>query len=77
MRHDMQERGRGWVVLGMLRVLLAAPPAGADPVGKYAYKRAHFDRLLAEDVLPETQASFLHSVGTHTVCFVYLVTLAK
>lgn len=54
---EMQQRGSAWVMLGMLRLHLAAPPAGADPVGKYAYKKAHFDRMLSEDVLPETQVS--------------------
>lgn len=54
---EMQQRGRAWVMLGMLRLHLAAPPAGADPVGKYAYKKAHFERMLSEDVLPETQVS--------------------
>lgn len=55
--HDMRQRGSAWVMLGMLRLHLAAPPAGADPVGKYAYKKAHFDRILSEDLLPETQVS--------------------
>lgn len=54
---EMQQRGSAWVMLGMLRLHLAAPPAGADPVGKYAYKKAHFERMLTEDVLPETQVS--------------------
>lgn len=62
----MQARGKAWVLLGMLRLHLAAPPAGADPVGKYAYKKAHFDRLLAEDVLPETQVSYIN-LDTDTV----------
>ena len=53
----MRQRGTAWVMLGMLRLHLAAPPAGSDPVGKYAYKKAHFDRMLSEDVLPETQVS--------------------
>ena len=42
-------------MLGMLRLHLAAPPAGADPVGKYAFKKTHLERRLAEDVVPETQ----------------------
>lgn len=76
--HDMQERGRAWVLLGMLRLHLAAPPAGADPVGKYAYKKAHFDRLLAEDVLPETQVSFLRLALRHRLCmFCVFVNLAS
>ena len=44
-------------MLGMLRLDLAAPPAGADPVGKYAYKQAHFERVLKEDLHPETKVS--------------------
>lgn len=82
MCHDMQERGRAWVLLGMLRLHLAAPPVGTDPVGKYTYKKAHFERLLAEDVLPETQVSYL--AHRHRYCTaiilpkpVYLVTLAS
>ena len=55
--HDMRQRGSAWAMLGMLRLHLSAPPPGADPIGKYAYKKAHFDRMLTEDVLPETQVS--------------------
>lgn len=51
---EFQTRGSAWVMLGMLRLHLAAPP-GADPVGKYASKKAHLERRLAEDVLPETE----------------------
>ena len=65
--HDMQQRGSTWVMLGMLRLHLAAPPAGADPVGKYAYKKAHFDRMLSEDVMPEAQVSCM-TVPTCAVC---------
>ena len=57
---DIQQRGRAWVMLGMLRLHLAAPPAGADPVGKYAYKKAHYDCMLTEHVQPETQVSCKH-----------------
>lgn len=52
---EFQTCGSAWVMLGMLRLHLAAPPAGADPVGKYAFKKAHLERRLAEDVLPETE----------------------
>ncbi len=52
---EIQMRGSAWVMLGMLRLHLAAPPAGADPVGKYAFKKAHVERVLNEDVMPETE----------------------
>lgn len=48
-------RGSAWVMLGMLRLHLAAPPVGIDPVGKYALKKVHIERRLTEDVLPETE----------------------
>ena len=52
---EVQTRGSAGVMLGMLRLHLAAPPAGADPVGKYAFKKAHLESRLAENVLPETE----------------------
>ena len=51
-------------MLGMLRLHLAAPPVGTDPVGKYALKKAHIERRLTEDILPETE------VGCTSSCFV-------
>ena len=51
--------GSAWAMLGMLRLHLTAPPAGADPVGKYAYKKAHVERVLSEDVLPEAKVRAL------------------
>ena len=59
---DMLQRGRAWVMLGMLRLHLAAPPVGADPVGKYAYKKAHYDCMLTEHVQPETRVSYKEPV---------------
>lgn len=58
---ELRHRGKAWTMLGLLRLHLAAPPAGADPVGKYALKKAHLERMLSEDVLPETQVSFTTS----------------
>ena len=55
-------------MLGMLRLHLSAPPAGADPAGKYAYKKAHFDRMLTEDVLPETQVKHGVAVMLYAFC---------
>ncbi|KAL0028971.1 hypothetical protein WJX77_009058 [Trebouxia sp. C0004] len=52
---EIQTRGSTWVMLGMLRLHLAAPPVGTDPVGKYALKKAHIERRLTDDVLPETE----------------------
>ena len=55
-------------MLGMLRLHLAAPPAGAAPVGKYAYKQAHFERVLKEDLRPETKvgpSSYNHWHPSH------------
>ena len=52
---EFQTRGSAWVMLGMLRLHLAAPPVGTDPVGKYALKKAHIERRLTDDVLPETE----------------------
>ena len=52
---EIQIRGGAWVMLGMLRLHLAAPPVGTDPVGKYALKKAHIERRLTNDVPPETE----------------------
>ena len=46
-------RGQAWLLLGLLRLQLAAPPAGTDPAGKYVLKQAHAERRLQEEVLPE------------------------
>ena len=77
--HDMRQRGSAWVMLGVLRLHLAAPPAGADPVGKYAYKKAHFDRMLSEDVLPETQVSSISGQPCcrHCLALPYLMLLTQ
>ena len=72
--NDVQQRGQAWAMLGMLRLHLTAPPAGADPVGKYAYKKAHMQRMLEEDVLPETQVSLQHNVSTDVPNLVFQVT---
>ncbi len=61
---EIQTRGSAWVMLGMLRLHLAAPPVGTDPVGKYALKKVHIERRLTEDVLPETE------VGCTSSCLV-------
>lgn len=42
-------------MLGMLRLHLAAPPAGADPAGKYLLKAAHLERVVKQAVVPEAQ----------------------
>lgn len=59
---EIRTRGSAWVMLGMLRLHLAAPPVGTDPVGKFALKKAHIERRLTDDVLPETE------VGCMTSC---------
>ena len=71
---QIQMQGSAWVMLGMLRLHLAAPPAGADPVGKYAFKKAHLERILSEDVMPETEVRpAAHLLGT--IWKVYTVVL--
>lgn len=52
----MRLRGRAWALLGLARLHLAAPPAGADPAAKRALKAAHLDARAAEELLPEIQA---------------------
>jgi len=54
-------RGSAWVMLGMLRLHLAAPPVGTDPVGKYALKKAHIEHRLTDDILPETEVDCMSS----------------
>jgi len=58
---EIQTRGRAWVMLGMLRLHLAAPPVGTDPVGKYALKNAHIEHRLTDDILPETEVDCMSS----------------
>ncbi len=50
-----QQRGRAWALLGLLRLHLALPPAGADPAAKRALGAEHLDARLAEELLPELQ----------------------
>ena len=57
-------RGRAWLLLGLLRLQLAAPPAGTDPAGKYAVKQAQAERRLQEEVLPEMEVGPRNS-GRH------------
>lgn len=52
-------RGKAWAMLGMLRLHLAAPPAGADPAGKFVLKAAHLERVLTQNVSPEAQVYML------------------
>jgi hypothetical protein len=52
-RSDTAARGAAWALLGAARLALVAPPAGADPAGKHAFKRAHLLRVVDEEVLPE------------------------
>ena len=59
LRFDL--RGKAWAMLGMLRLHLAAPPAGADPAGKFVLKAAHLERVLQQDVFPEAQVHALLS----------------
>ena len=54
---EFELRGNAWAMLGMLRLHLVAPPAGADPAGKYLLKAEHLERILKQDVLPQTQVS--------------------
>ena len=49
-------RGRAWALLGLARLHLARPPAGADPAAKRALKAAHAEARAAEELLPELQA---------------------
>ncbi len=55
-------RGQAWLLLGLCRLQLAAPPAGTDPAGKYALKQAHAERRLQEEVLPEMEVRIKGSV---------------
>ena len=54
---EFKLRGKAWAMLGMLRLHLVAPPAGADPAGKYSLKATHLERILQQDILPEQQVS--------------------
>jgi len=49
-------RGRAWALLGLARLHLARPPAGADPAAKRALKAAHAEARVSEELLPELQA---------------------
>ena len=61
-------RGRAWALLGLARLHLAAPPAGADPAAKRALKAAHLDARCAEELLPELQARDRACFGWPSTC---------
>lgn len=52
-RRDVALRGRAWLLLGLLRLQLVAPPPGVDPAGKYGLQLRHAEGELLEVVQPE------------------------
>ena len=45
--------GKAWMLLGYLRLRLAAPPVGIDPATKHQFKARHLSFSLAFDMKPE------------------------
>jgi hypothetical protein len=55
----MLAQGRAWLLLGLARLQLVAPPAGIDPAGKYGLKQDALRRQQAFWVEPELQVGCL------------------
>lgn len=57
--------GRVWLLLGSLRLQLAAPPRGVDPAGKYLLQARHLQKHMAE---VRRQPGLLVQCCLNTVC---------
>jgi hypothetical protein len=56
LRAGLAARGKVWALLGLARLHLSAPPAGADPAAKHAQLRGHTLSVLTWHVDPELAA---------------------